>query len=205
MNQQQHDLMDISERLRTQDNRCTTDPMFCLQIKVRDWGYDSKYKNGDDTVWIDMESGEYGEVAPETEGAEDFGYVDRWETVMVAFTEQGIEDYMRQDGHNVKRRAYKGETRIYVESFRRCDEMTRIREYLINNIPARTYARPSTRGELKKILQDGIPCEVASFVTEMTDVMLRGWLEFDSFTVRASENVGWSVFEPMVVKDEGEK
>jgi hypothetical protein len=205
MNPHHDDLMDISERLRTQDNRCTTDPMFCLQIKVRDWGYAPQY-GGDDTVWIDMESGDYEEVEPETEGAEEFGFKDRWETVMVAFTEQGIEDYMRQDGHNVKRRAHNGETRIYVESFRRCDEMIRIRECLINNVPVRTYARPSTRGELKKMLHDGIPCEVASFVAEMTDIMLRGWLEkFDSFSVRPSENNGWSVFEPTIIKDGGEK
>jgi hypothetical protein len=105
--------------------------MFCLQIKVRDVGYDPNYCI--DTVWIDMESGEYEEVAPKTEGAEEFGYKDRWETVMVAFTEEGLQDYMRQDGHNVKRRAHNGETRIYVESFWRCSEMIRIRNWLLSN------------------------------------------------------------------------
>lgn len=127
------DLLDISERLRTQDNRCTAEPMFCLQIKVRDVGYNPQYAD-DNTVWIDMQSGDYEEVAPETEGAEEFGYKDRWETVMVAFTEQGLLDYMEKDGHNVKRMAYNGETRIYVESFRRCDEMTRIRQFLMSNV-----------------------------------------------------------------------
>ncbi len=125
-----NDLADISERLLTQDNRCTLEPMFCLQIKVRDTGYDPQYADGG-TVWIDMESGDYEEVAPDTEGAEEFGYRDRWETVMVAFTEEGLNDYMRQDGHNVRRRAHNGETRIYVESFRRCDEMVRIRRGLM--------------------------------------------------------------------------
>ena len=122
-------MKDIAERLRTQDNRCTADPMFCLQIKVRDIGYDKNYADGN-TVWLDMQSGDYEEVPPESEGAEEFGYKDRWETVMVAFTEQGLLDYMEKDGHNVKRRAYHGETRIYVESFRRCDEMIRIRKAL---------------------------------------------------------------------------
>jgi len=128
------DLLDISERLRTQDNRCTAEPMFCLQIKVRDVGYDPQYADGN-TVWINMESGDYEEVEPETEGAEEFGYKDRWETVMVAFTEEGLNDYMRQDGHNVTARAHNGETRIYVESFRRCDEMIRIRQFLMSNVP----------------------------------------------------------------------
>ena len=127
-------LSDISERLLTQDNRCTAEPMFCLQIKVRDVGYDPQYADGN-TVWIDMQSGDYEEVEPETEGAEEYGYKDRWETVMVAFTEEGLNDYMRQEGHNVKARAHNGETRIYVESFRRCDEMTRIRQFLMSNAP----------------------------------------------------------------------
>jgi hypothetical protein len=126
-----HDSMqDVAERLRTQDNRCTAEPMFCLQIKVRDIGYDPNYSEGQ-TVWVDM-SGEHDEVPPESEGAEEFGYKDRWETVMVAFTEQGLLDYMELDGHNVKRRAYNGETRIYVESFRRCEEMIRIRKHLLD-------------------------------------------------------------------------
>ena len=123
-------LSDISERLRKQDNRITADPMFCLQIKVRDVGYDKNYSEGQ-TVWIDMQGGAYEEVPPESEGAEEFGFKDRWETVMVAFTEQGLLDYMMLDGHNVKRRAHNGETRIYVESFRRCDEMTSIRQSLL--------------------------------------------------------------------------
>lgn len=123
-------LPDISDRLASQDNRCTDHPMFCLQIKVRDIGYDANYADGN-TVWIDMVGGEGEEVDPNTDGAEEFGYQDRWETVMVAFTEQGILDYMDLDGHNVKRRAYNGETRIYVESFRRCTEMIRIRLALL--------------------------------------------------------------------------
>ncbi len=57
------------------------------------------------------------------------------------------------------------------------------------------YARPSTRGELRDLLAAGTPCEVASHVSEMTAVMLSGWLDFPNFTVRQSENTGWSVFE----------
>jgi hypothetical protein len=96
--------------------------MFCVQEKIRDRGYDPQY--AEDTVWIDMESGDYVEVPPNTPGAEEFGYKDRWETVMVCFTEQGAKDYLHQNGHNHK------ETRIFVESFSRCDEMIRIRQWL---------------------------------------------------------------------------
>lgn len=124
-------LLAISERLKTQDNRCTMNPMFCVQMKVRDIGMDADYAT--DTVWMDMESGNFDEVPPETEGAVEFGFKDRWETVMVAFTEKGCEEYLALDGHNVRRRAHNGEVRIYVESFNRCPEMIAIREALMAN------------------------------------------------------------------------
>ena len=58
------------------------------------------------------------------------------------------------------------------------------------------YFRPKTRGELKEKLRSGIPCEVVSSNVSITSLLLRGWLEFDGFTVRPSENEHWSVFEP---------
>jgi hypothetical protein len=57
------------------------------------------------------------------------------------------------------------------------------------------YARPKTRGELRDLLKDGIPCEVVSSNVSITSALLRGWLDFDSFTFRQSETPGWSVFE----------
>jgi hypothetical protein len=57
------------------------------------------------------------------------------------------------------------------------------------------YVRPKTRGELRRLLSDGIACEVVSTNAEITSILLRGWLDFDSFTIRKSENYGWSVFE----------
>ena len=56
------------------------------------------------------------------------------------------------------------------------------------------YARPRTRGELRDLLRRGIACEVVSTNVEITSVLLSA-LDFDSFTVRQSENNGWSVFE----------
>jgi hypothetical protein len=57
-------------------------------------------------------------------------------------------------------------------------------------------ARPKTRGELKRKLQQGEACEVVSSNVEITTILLRGWLDFDRFTTRPSDNVGWTVFEP---------
>jgi hypothetical protein len=134
-------MFDIAERLRTQDNRMTSNPCFCVQIKVRDGGYDPQYGNGE-TVWIDMQSGDYEEVPPETEGAEEFGYKDRWETVMVAFTDQGCQEYLERDGHNLRRRAHNGEVRIYAHSFNRCPEMLLIRDWLLGLVRLEPVAAP---------------------------------------------------------------
>lgn len=132
----ENELSQIGERLRTQDNRITMNPMFCVQIKVRDVGYDSAYS--DSKCWHDSanchtvyDDDKDFKAPPEGEEWDEFGYVDRWETVMVAFTEKGCEDYLEIDGHNVRHRAHNNEVRIYVESFNRCHEMIAIRESLM--------------------------------------------------------------------------
>jgi hypothetical protein len=123
-------LVAIAERLRTQDNRCTADPMFCVQILVADVGYDASYS--DSYCWYSGEQTEVVFDVPENlDGWEKFGYKERWETVMVAFTERGCEEYLALNGHNDRRRAHKGKVRIYAESFRRCPEMLAIREVLM--------------------------------------------------------------------------
>lgn len=112
-------LQEIAARLRTQDNRITENPMFCVQQKRRVTGLHRDYS--DNTVWIlDGEK-----VDPETEGAREYGIQDHWETVMTAFTEDGCKEYLRLNGHNLR------EPRIYVESFNRCPEMIAIREWLL--------------------------------------------------------------------------
>jgi hypothetical protein len=62
------------------------------------------------------------------------------------------------------------------------------------------YCRPKTRGELRSKLADGVPCEVVSSNVSTTSIALRGWLKFDSFTVRNSENKGWALYEPKVLR-----
>ena len=201
MNKEKSDaaLLAISDRLRAQDNRATQHPMFCLQKLVRDVGYVPGYGDGE-TVWIDMQSGDYEEVAPETEGAEEFGYKDRWETVMVAFTEQGIKDYMCKNGHNVQRVAYNGQTRIYVESFRRCDEMIKIREFLLSGRPDPVAALEQ---EHKRILRQVIEawtirCDahrgateaaearVAALEAQLAEYRDRAWRAESQLTIRVA-------------------
>lgn len=57
--------------------------------------------------------------------------------------------------------------------------------------------RPKTRGELARRLRAGEACEVAAYVAESTDIMLRGWLNLSAFTVAPSANQGWAVFSPV--------
>lgn len=130
------ELKAIAEALRTQDNRMTSNPMFCVQILRRDVGYDSAYS--DHKCWHDSanERTVYDDDPDFTEPPEgsewdEFGYVDRWETVMVAFTESGCKRYLELNGHNDRSRAHNGQVRIYVESFNRCPEMIAIREALM--------------------------------------------------------------------------
>lgn len=125
-------LLEIAERLRTQDNRITQNPMFCVQQRVKIRGLHPRWS--DNTEWI--LDGEV--VEPETEGAEEYGYRHEWQTVMVAFTEEGCKEYLRQNSHNLR------EPRIYVESFNRCPEMIAIRDWLLSleNSQAQTGGEP---------------------------------------------------------------
>lgn len=133
MNLSQSDLsllQQIGQLLLTQDNACTSQPMFCVQEKKRDVGYDSDFSENacwhdganDETIYDDDKDFK----KPEGDQWDEFGYRDRWETVMVAFTQSGCEQYLRLNGHN-----HRGQTRIYVESFHRCPEMIAIREILM--------------------------------------------------------------------------
>jgi hypothetical protein len=59
------------------------------------------------------------------------------------------------------------------------------------------YCRPKTRGELVRQLIKGIDCEVVKSNTETTLLLIDAWFEEKpQFSVRDSENDGWSVFEP---------
>jgi hypothetical protein len=127
----------IRTNLRTQDNRATSWPMFAVQQKRRDYGYDPDYS--DHVVWIDQcndcveapteaecaKSGyvlepdeltheqlekQYQETGDEPDGWTRTSYVDRWEFVTACFTEQGCKDYLEINGHNLH------EPRIYAYS-----------------------------------------------------------------------------------------
>lgn len=131
-------MKEIGQLIKTQDNRITDQPIFIVQRKIRDYGYDPAYV--DDVVWID-EYNDYVEASPEEHEAMEIKYRDgdeipngwsrtgcrdRWEFVTACFTEQGCKDYLRLNGHNL------GETRIYAAGSYRNEEFRTIRNFLLS-------------------------------------------------------------------------
>ncbi len=129
----------IGELIKTQDNRITDQPIFIVQQKRREWGYDSEYC--EDYKWIETKSGDYCEADEEhaerlntiendlsesTEPWEKHYYKDHWVFVTSCFTEQGCKDYIKRDGHNLN------EPRIYAEGSYRNEEFRSIRNMLID-------------------------------------------------------------------------
>ena len=127
----------IGELIRTQDNRCTDAPMFVVQERRREYGYDQD--RADEYAWIDTES-DYCEATAEERAVldrqddegdvpsrwEKVWYKDRWEFITACFTEQGCKDFIAADGHN------HGELRIYAYGSYRNAEFRAVRDFLKN-------------------------------------------------------------------------
>ncbi|EIH5628826.1 ead/Ea22-like family protein, partial [Escherichia coli] len=124
----------IGENIRTQDNRITSDPMFCVYQK-REIAVDADYDH-DRIVWVDEDGNEANkrhsrrlELLHENfrEPPEKWRRVavkDIDEFVTCCFTEQGCKDYLAVNGHNLRLPF------IYVKSGFRNAEYIGIRNWL---------------------------------------------------------------------------
>lgn len=124
----------IGENIRTQDNRITSDPMFCVYQK-REIVVDADY-DYDRIVWVDEDGNEANkrqsrrlELLHENfrEPPEKWRRVavkDIDEFVTCCFTEQGCKDYLAANGHNLRLPF------IYVKSGFRNAEFIGIRNWL---------------------------------------------------------------------------
>lgn len=144
--QQTETLLAIGKLLLTQDNRCTSAPMFTVQQKR---SFKCEPGEGDEDVWLDedwhpvdsetaarldelddqlvfFDGEEREEAERELSGKTKRGIKYFWEGCMAAFTEEGCKEYLRQNGHNLT------EPRIYAESWNRCPEMLAIRKALMD-------------------------------------------------------------------------
>jgi len=128
-------LEEIGKLIKTQDNRITDQPMFIVQQKVRDYGYDSDYT--DDYIWYSNEdameaSSEQAYNLDNDTFSDEYDhewekkyYIERWEFVTACFTEQGCKNYLKINGHNLR------EPRIYAEGSYRNNEFQAVRDMLI--------------------------------------------------------------------------
>jgi len=128
-------LKKIGHLIRTQDNRCTDQPMFIVQENVKDWhitadeatGHvwkDDDYDDPDEKMLAWLERLESWDDIPKPWHKHYFRT--RWEFVTACFTEQGCKDYMACNKHN-----HTGELRIYGwHSFRNA-EFRSVRTFLI--------------------------------------------------------------------------
>lgn len=118
------EILAISERLHTQDNRITQDPLFAVQQKRRIYGVEDGYRDG--VVWIDDEGNESPDGGPFKRGSRKVGYIDIWEFVTGCFTEQGCKDFIACNGHNLN------EPRIYAYGSYRNAEFIALRKWLMS-------------------------------------------------------------------------
>ncbi len=133
-------ILAMAERMRTQDNRATSHPVYCVQKMERTEGTDDAY--GDEYTWRDDEWNEAGpektallDVAEEDDdsaalrGWTKMYHCDRWETVMTCLTEKGAADYIAAKAHHLSTHC---PPRIYVASMYACSEMIDLREWLLS-------------------------------------------------------------------------
>lgn len=143
------DLQAIGEHIRTQDNRCTDQPMFAVMEKREIVTLDTH--DHDRIVWVETKSGDYREASPayaktlEAKHQRGEDYPDHWARyamkeidvfVTACFTEQGCKDFLARDGHN-HRKPF-----IYAFGSYRNAEYQTVRRYLAA-LPAPDASMPS--------------------------------------------------------------
>lgn len=125
---------EIAERLRTQDNRCTADPIYVVQQRRRVYGVDENYT--DNFVWVssDGEASEeeskraeksFQELGEEAEDLNRVGYIDEWVFVTACLTLKGAEDFITAQRHNLT------DPRIFVDSGHNNSEWKALRAFFL--------------------------------------------------------------------------
>lgn len=109
------DFEQIANRIRTQDNRGTSDPLFCVYEHERIYGVDPEYHHDVEIVniWNDE-----GDIMTRV------AYIERKTFVNAHFTQSSAQKYIDENSHNLTKPF------VYVSSMYRCPEMIAIRKWL---------------------------------------------------------------------------
>lgn len=126
----------IGDRLRTQDNQCTADPVFVVQTRRRLYGVDPQYAVSDvDIAWTDGEceasgderaelEAEYQKSRKEPEGWHRTGFLDIWDFVAACFTDAAAKAFIESNRHRMR------DPRVFVDSAYRNFEWQAIAAHL---------------------------------------------------------------------------
>ena len=126
------DIAEIAKRLKSQDNRCTADPIFIVQELKRRYGIDTDFDpeiawlHEDESVEVGAEMAELlenkfkidGDAEPS--GYRRVGYKEEWEYVQPFFTEGAADLYIKQ-------------MRTYTDSAYRNWEWIAVRKHLLEH------------------------------------------------------------------------
>lgn len=138
----------LCEQLHVQDNLATADPMFAVEEYVRHYGIESARAEGLSWLYAGelVDPPEEGaEAYAESEGYEQTGYRDQWETVTLMFTRDAATAYIEHRAHD-----HRGQLRVFVASAHRCPELKLLRKFLEGlEIEAAELPRPPAITELR--------------------------------------------------------
>jgi hypothetical protein len=165
---------EIGQRLLTQDNQITSDPIFLVQQVHRQGGMDTRHC--EKTLWYNSDNQEeadpekqraieaamastelsWGEKEAVAEGYTEIGYVDTWEYVTACFTEAAAKEYIEANAHNLN------SPRVYVASGYRNHEWNAVRKHLMMLSARDAEIRSKTLMEMLQFLETHTPTESPS-------------------------------------------
>ncbi len=150
-------LEEIGQRIISQDNRHTSQPIYIIFQVERIYGLDPNY--ADKPIWMHQDGEEanegetktceehYEKTGDELDGWYRTDYVDRDRFVTACFTEEGAKTYLEKNGHNLKK------PHIYVDTLWRNDEMIAVREFIMGLAQKEFDARTATPEEVDAYLR----------------------------------------------------
>jgi hypothetical protein len=171
-------LNELSEELKTQDNACTADPLYCVQQKRRIYGIDAEYCDlsfyslrKDPDCKFETRDDALAELAKEGFSEDDFdekfdtvGYIEIWEFVTAHLTRKAAQLYIDQNSHNLRL------PRIYVSSQYRCHEFNAAVAFMRDDAPLLLEA-------CKAMVHRFGPCECYPDPAPPCSICAGGWID----------------------------